>query len=66
MSENAKAARCESAVASQISSALVVLSAVRLDDQAKFEADKVNDPRPNRNLPPELGVREATAAKNSP
>jgi hypothetical protein len=66
VSKNTKAASRKIAIAVPISFALVVLSAIGLDDQSKFETDKIHHPRPNGYLAAEFGAGKPTSPKEAP
>jgi hypothetical protein len=45
---------------------LVVLTAIHLDDETPFEADEIDDERPDRMLSPELPWHRATRSQQVP
>ncbi len=66
ISNDSKAARYKVFVAARIASALIVLSTVGFDNEAKFETYKVDNPCPDWHLPTKLDISQTTRPEQVP
>jgi hypothetical protein len=64
--ENPEALRVKPGISCAVGRVFGVLTAIGLDDQARRETGEVGDVAPDRDLPPELAVRQPTVSQKPP